>query len=278
MFIHNPLSGRGGSKDCNNRFSLALAQQPGHLPLLLDNPPPSWKGPGWQRTCSYWLPLTTTEFIWRASGKPSYLYFSWLRSRVCIRAGSFGKDITRSSEGRERMLAWAAQSSLALSRMTSSPARLPHDWVSAGEEYRNRSLMHTEDRFSVLVLRKHAISSKDRGIRFLIRRCHWRWKDTPAVIPASCLFTNTCLSVCLSLPWRFSSYFQSTFSFFQADQNKSFGDKAVFEVFNHTNILALTPLIFLLNLGQFVCLNFFFFWDLYEKLSLNFLNYKKVMR
>lgn len=102
-------------------------------------------------------------------------------------------------------------------------------------------------------------SSKDRGIRFLIRRCHWRWKDTPAVIPASCLFTNTRLSVCLSLPWRFSSYFQSTFSFFQADQNKSFGDKAVFEVFNHTNILALTPLIFLLNLGQFVCLNFFFF-------------------
>lgn len=129
MFIHNPLSGRGGSKDCNNRFSLALAQQPGHLPLLLDNPPPSWKGPGWQRTCSYWLPLTTTEFIWRASGKPSYLYFSWLRSRVCIRAGSFGKDITRSSEGRERMLAWAAQSSLALSRMTSSPARLP-SWLS----------------------------------------------------------------------------------------------------------------------------------------------------
>lgn len=124
--------------------------------------------------------------------------------------------------------------------------------------------MHTEDRFSVLVLRKHAISSKDRGIRFLIRRCHWRWKDTPAVIPASCLFTNTRLSVCLSLPWRFSSYFQSTFSFFQADQNKSFGDKAVFEVFNHTNILALTPLIFLLNLGQFVCLNFFFF-EIYMK-------------
>lgn len=51
--------------------------------------------------------------------------------------------------------------------------------------------------------------------------------------------------------------------FIQADQNKSFGNKAVFEVFNHTNILTLTPLIFLLKFRA-VCTPKFFF-EIYMK-------------
>lgn len=132
-FIHT-LGNSGGNKDCSRFFffflsdphptAWALATPPSRQPLPLPEKDLGDRGP----VVGIGSLPNNTEFIWRASGKPGSLYFPWLRNRVPIRAGSFGRD-TRSSAGRRRMLAAAAQSSLAHSRMASSPVRWP-SWLS----------------------------------------------------------------------------------------------------------------------------------------------------
>lgn len=65
---------------------------------------------------------TTTEFIWRAGGK--LLVFPLTKEQGTHQSRQLWGRHTRNSEGSKRMLARAAQSSLAI-RMTSSSARLP---------------------------------------------------------------------------------------------------------------------------------------------------------
>lgn len=120
---------------------------------------------------------------------------------------------TSGSDGIKKMLAQAAQSSLAISSMTGGPARLP-SWLTERLQ-KKRPLEQASVVHRRLTLHSHPedACSFFRGWMDLLYdlECHWPWKDIPTVIQASCPPTNT-LSVCLSLPWRFSSYFQSTFS------------------------------------------------------------------
>lgn len=132
-----------------------------------------------------------------------------------------------SSEGNKRMPAQAAQPSLASSRMTSGATRQPSRLSERLQEqsagtglclHRRLTLCpRPEKTCSLLKGQMDPLHDPEMSLA-LERHTHMTCASSP--------FKNTHFGVCLSLPWRSSSYFRTTF-FFQASQNKCFGNKPV---------------------------------------------------